>query len=279
VLIVDSQIHVWEGDRPERPWPPDGRSFAHRLDNPMSVEEALAKMDAAGVAGAILVPPSFEGNRNDLVGNAVRTRPDRFAAIGRIAVDVPWTPAQIKETVLANNLVGLRMTFLRENIKSQLREGQLEWFWRAAEDLDIPITLLGPDVVDQFEVVANAHPGLRMIVDHLNLIEPLTFDALATHMARVCQLSRYDNVAVKASALPCYVDESYPFPRLGETVYRVVEAFGSNRVFWGSDISRLTCPYWQWRDFFLNELTDLDSDEKTNIMGAGLVRWLGLSFS
>jgi L-fuconolactonase len=40
-------------------------------------------MDAAGVARVVIVPPSWEGDRNDLALAAARLHPDRFAVMGR----------------------------------------------------------------------------------------------------------------------------------------------------------------------------------------------------
>ena len=45
-------------------------------------DELLREMDAAGVTGAVIVPPSWEGERNDLAP-AAAARPDRFAVMGR----------------------------------------------------------------------------------------------------------------------------------------------------------------------------------------------------
>jgi len=30
MLVTDAQIHLWEVDRPDRPWPKDGRTTPHR---------------------------------------------------------------------------------------------------------------------------------------------------------------------------------------------------------------------------------------------------------
>ena len=82
------------------------------------------------------------------------------------------------------------------------------------------------------------------------------------------------NVAVKASCLPCYVDEKYPFPTLHPQIRRVVDAFGPQRVFWGTDLSQLPCPYRQAVTLFTEELNFLSTADKEWIMGKGLAQWL-----
>ena len=83
--IVDSQVHLWGADTPARPWPP-GRAAEAQKPYPISKETLLFQMDLAGVRGMVLVPPSWEGERNDLALEAARTYPDRFAVMGRLAL-------------------------------------------------------------------------------------------------------------------------------------------------------------------------------------------------
>ena len=88
MMIVDSQVHIWAPDTPERPWPPGQAARAHQ-PTPLTAEALLEKMDAAGVARAILVPPSWEGDRNDVVLAAAHRYPERFAVMGRISLEAP----------------------------------------------------------------------------------------------------------------------------------------------------------------------------------------------
>src|SRR5215468_5231245 len=62
MLIIDSQVHVWPPHRPDRPL---GEAGLDRT--PFSYHELVAAMDLAGVDRAILVPPSFDRDRNDYV--------------------------------------------------------------------------------------------------------------------------------------------------------------------------------------------------------------------
>ena len=46
-------------------------------------------MEGAEVHRAVIVPPSWEGDRNDLALEAARLHPDRFAVMGRITIESP----------------------------------------------------------------------------------------------------------------------------------------------------------------------------------------------
>jgi hypothetical protein len=52
-----------------------------------------------------------------------------------------------------------------------------------------------------------------------------------------------------------------------------VEAFGPQRVFWGSDFSRLPCSYRQCVTHFTEELGLAEADKEW-VMGRGLAEWL-----
>jgi predicted TIM-barrel fold metal-dependent hydrolase len=88
MLIVDAQVHIWGADTPEGPWPP---RRAHQAQKPYPVTKdlVLAGMKEAGVDRVVIVPPSWEGDRNDLALEAARLHPERFAVMGRLALEKP----------------------------------------------------------------------------------------------------------------------------------------------------------------------------------------------
>jgi predicted TIM-barrel fold metal-dependent hydrolase len=75
MVIIDAQVHIWGADTPERPWPSGGASHAHR-PTPLSKDELLREMDAAGVDRVVIVPPSWEGDRGAGLSLRRRQRPD-----------------------------------------------------------------------------------------------------------------------------------------------------------------------------------------------------------
>ena len=84
MTITDAQIHIWQADRPDRPWDPQQ---APQLPEPFGADDAIALMDANGVDRAVLVPPLLTGF-NPAIANAyaleaATAHPDRFAIVGR----------------------------------------------------------------------------------------------------------------------------------------------------------------------------------------------------
>jgi L-fuconolactonase len=87
-MIVDAQVHLWKAEAADRPWPAWGREACH-LPEPLTYQKMLGLMDQAGVDRMVIVPPSWEGDRIDYALEAAAKHPDRFAVMGRIALDDP----------------------------------------------------------------------------------------------------------------------------------------------------------------------------------------------
>ena len=87
-------------------------------------------------------------------------------------------------------------------------------------------------------------------------------------------LARYPNVAVKATGAPNYSSEGYPFRSIQPYLRQVFDAFGPERMFWGTDISRMRPSYRECVTFFTEELPWLSERDKELIMGRALLAWL-----
>ena len=273
MFIVDAQVHVWGADSPERPWP-EGRASDAQKPYPVTKELVIEGMDEAGIDRAVLVPPSWEGDRNDIAIDAVRSYPDRFAIMARLPLDSPDTAAVVALKAQPG-ILGLRLTFHTALSQPWLTDGTADWLWSAAEEADLPVMVFAPgSSISALGAIAEQHPGLRLIVDHLAL-GPGKDDEAFANLDQVLRLARLPNIAAKASGLPCYTDETYPFSGLHAYIRQVFDAFGPERMFWGTDWTRLPCPWRQTVDLFTEELPWLTANDKGLIMGRALCQWLG----
>ncbi|MBI4190197.1 MAG: amidohydrolase [Betaproteobacteria bacterium] len=272
IFITDSQVHIWCADTPERPWRAGERS--HR--QPLGADELLREMDAAGVHRAVLVPPFLDGDRNDLVLEAARLHPDRFAAMGRVDLDAPASRELIPTWRQQPGMLGFRYPFHRPLLTSALTEERVDWLWEGAEKAGVPIMIHAPHaMVHLFDRVAERYPGLRLVMDHLALPMRKQDEEAFRDLDKLLAIAKRPNVAVKTSALPCYTSDPYPYRRLHPYIRRVYDAFGPQRMFWGSDMSRLPCTYRQAITMFTEEMPWLSTDDLDWIMGRGLSEWLG----
>jgi predicted TIM-barrel fold metal-dependent hydrolase len=123
--------------------------------------------------------------------------------------------------------------------------------------------------------VAARYPGLKIAMDHLALTSgKYDADNFGT-LDKLLALAKRPNVAVKASALPCYTKDTYPFRSLDAHLKRVYDAFGPKRMFWGTDLSRSPIPYRQHVTWWRDEIRWLSAEDREWIMGRGICEWLG----
>jgi L-fuconolactonase len=276
MLIVDAQVHTWAASTPERPWPAGGETHAHR-PVPFSTDDLLQEMNAAGVDRAVLVPPSWEGGRNDLALAAARAHPDRFAVMGRIANNKLKTShgalAQWREQP---GMLGLRHALNSSRAGEILASGQLDWLWKEAEAAGVPLmVLVWHSEVHFIDAIAERHPRLKLVMDHFALDSSKRDEEAFRELDKLLALAKRPNVAVKASALPSYSTDTYPYRSLHGHLRRAYDAFGPQRMFWGTDLSRSPIPYRQHVTMFTEEIPWLSEEDKTWIMGRGVCEWLG----
>jgi predicted TIM-barrel fold metal-dependent hydrolase len=273
MTIIDAQVHVWPPENPERPYIKEDASRPHR-PVPLGYEDLLREMSAAGVDRVILVPPSWEGYRNDYALEAARKFPDRFAVMGKVPLNDPASKAKIAPWLKQPGMLGFRISFRHSGTHSFLDDGTADWFWADCERYDIPVMIFAPFAVEKIGGIAERHPHLRVIVDHMGLNVQWKGRDLGPGVDVLLKFARWKNVGVKLSCLPCYVAEAYPYPTLHSQIRRVVEAFGPQRLFWGTDLSQLPCSYRQAVTLFTEELNFLTTQEKDWIMGRALAQWL-----
>ena len=130
--IVDSQVHLWAPESPSRPWPA-GRAKEAQKPYPILKETLLFQMDLASVRRMVLVPPSWEGDRNDLALEAAQSYPRRFAVMGRLDVDAPDARQQLRAWRGTPGMLGVRFTFQTPLLVKPLLEGRVDWVWGEAE--------------------------------------------------------------------------------------------------------------------------------------------------
>jgi L-fuconolactonase len=275
MMIVDAQVHVWGADAPDRPWPKSGNPKPHR-DTPWSAAELVARMDEAGVDAAVIVPPGWEGERNDLALAAVRDHPGRFAVMGRfdpLRHDPSEAFARWRDQP---GMLGVRFTFHSARGSALLVEPAMAAVWAAAERYAIPLMIRAlPPMLPTVSELALRHPGLRLTLDHLAIPNGTTDTAAFAHLPALLALARHPNVALKATCMPAYTTDPFPHDALHAPLRALIEAFGPQRVFWGSDLSRLPGSY---RDSVLQwtrHMPWLDRASLESIMGGALLRWLG----
>jgi predicted TIM-barrel fold metal-dependent hydrolase len=264
MLIVDAQIHLWS----------KGTTLPPHRAAPYLMEEALRDMDAAGVDRALIHPPSWDPDSNELAVEAVRAHPERFAILGRFPPERLESRLLVPEWKSRPGMLGLRFTFLQPHMKSWPTDGTMDWLWPACEKAQIPIALMASNFLPTVAKVAERHPGLRLIIDHFGRARGGKDDAAFANVSEVAALAKFPNVALKATGAAGESSEPYPFRNIHKYIQQLYDAFGPQRFFWGTDITRMPCSWLQCVTMFTEELPWLKGNDLELVMGRAVCDWL-----
>ena len=265
--IVDAQIHIWSKGAP---------SGLHRKVSSFTAEEVLREMDEAGVHAAVIHPPaSWDPDSNAMAVEAARKYPERFAVMGQFPPTRPEMRHLIHGWKKQPGMLGLRWALLHPEEQVWLRDGTLDWLWPAAEKEGLPVSCMGGLFLKEFRQIAEAHPNLKMILDHCGLVRTGQDEAAFARLDELVALAKLPNVAVKATGAPHYSTQAYPYKNIRDGLQRIFDAFGPKRFFWGTDITRMPCSYRHCVTFFPEELPWLKGQDLEWVMGRAVCEWLG----
>ncbi len=270
MLIVDSQIHIWRNGR---------MSSHHRQVDNFPVDEALAEMAVAGVDCAVLHPPGALGDDvNVQAVEAVQAHPDRFCTLGHFDLQRPDREEIVAHWRERPGMLGFRFTFNQPQQKAWWTDGSLDWFWKACERQQLVVGLLasGPNI-PVMGAIAEKHPGLRLNIDHLGRGgggHGIKDSAAFADLPEMLKLAKHPNIAVKMSGAPSYSSDAYPYRNIHGYLKQIFEAFGPERCFWGTDITRMPCSYRQCVTLFTEELPWLKGRDLERVMGGAVIDWL-----
>ena len=201
-------------------------------------------MDAAGVDAAVVVSPTLYAADTSYVRHTVGGRP------GAPRVRWPRRSALRDARPRRRNVAGATGrprdpdSVYLDTVLESLASGRLRDVLVAAERHEFPSALYpaGLSRASSRSCGRSRGSSSSSITSGWRSRRPRSRTSRATGSSG-CQsclrLAAYPNVAVKATGLPSLSREPYPFRDVWGPLLRVVEAFGCERVMWGTDFTRV----------------------------------------
>ena len=268
-LTIDSQVHAYERNSPERPW----QGF---LDGPDEVtgDDMVAAMDAVGVDGALLVSP-YSMYRYDAsyALEVHRKHPGRFGLIRPFNPESETIEDDMAEWTDTPGVVGARIMLTYGEYDDGSHLG-LNAILAAAGQAGVPVNIMSTGRMPVVSELARRNPSTRIVIDHVGLAQPRHPPAPPEPFAEldtVLAMAEHDNVAIKISGACTLAHEPFPYPDIWEPLGRIFAAFGFERCLWGTDWTRAVnvLTYEQGVEAF--RVTDTLSDsERAVLMGGAL---------
>ena len=278
--IIDAQVHCWDRPSKEFPWDVElstrlpsavQTQFAER---PVPVSDLVAMMNAVGVDGALLTSPTVYGTDHSYAFAAAAAYPGRFGIVAPLYPSTPDVEARIREFRDRPYAVAIRVVVLQSWDDEPLTGERFAKIFRAAERTGLPVCVSTPTRIPELAEVAKRYPELTMVLDHLLL--NLKTDVLPlTRLPDVLGLSVFENIAVKCTGVPRFTEEPYPFNDLWPVIDQLINAFGIERLMWGSDVTQHihNHPYCEMVDY-VRRTDRLSKTDKELLLGQNLRRTL-----
>ena len=268
-MIVEWNTHLFSSDTRRYPFHPRARYVpddSRRSHDPLA--DYLRRMDDEGIDWGVVVHPEPYGDDHRLVLDALAKAPERLRGTCLFYPQDPDAPRKMEALAREQPLIvatrfhaqrGMRRPYFDSFADSAVRA-----MWETAARLGLMVELhIGPSFAAQAASLIEAHPSTTVLIDHL--AEPLT--GTPVEYADVLDLARFDNAYMKLSGLnhfsedaPLYLD-ARPFTR------RVVDAFGPDRMVWGSGTPAIV-------DAHLQGFSEAD---RAKVKGDNLARLLGFA--
>jgi len=236
--VIDVHPHVISTDVKRYPREPLGGSQSDwSRERPVSAEEMIAAMDAAGVSRSSLVQAATcYGYDNRYLADAVARFPARFAGVFSVDVFQPDATKRIAHW-LERGLTGLRVFIAGHTMAAKdarLDDPRSFPAWEMASERGIPVCVqLRAAGIPQLEAVLARFPRVRILLDHMARPEIEDGPPYAK-AASLFALARHPNLYLKLTTHN--LREANKGKATPETFFsRVVAEFGASRIAWGSN--------------------------------------------
>ncbi len=261
--IVDPHVHVWKND-PRYPWPQE-------LETPPK-EDALPGpllklMDSNGVAQTVIVHVIYYRWDCRYAGDVVKAHPKRFMGVCRVDPEAETAADDLSAWVRDYGFHGVRLSPVAGRDGDWINDRtQMDRIWRRTAELKVPMCVLCPiERIPDVEKVIERHPNVDVCIDHMADC-PINQPG---ELKKLLNLARYERVFVKISHLWSLSREKYPYRDTHDQVKRLYDAFGPQRLMWGSDWPGVEhfCGYAKALALYRDEIGFFTDDDRRWILG------------
>ena len=277
-MIVDAHQHFWHPARGDYGWIPEGDPV---FDRPYAPGDLAPHLETFGIDRTILVQaaPSVEETEY-LLGIADAT-PFVAGVVGWIDFEDPGEIATLRRLGAHPKCLGMRPMIQDLPDPDWMHRPDIQWAFEALIDLDLTFDCLGfPIHLDRFHALLTRYPELRAVVDHGMKPEIRAHQNFADAGAWADGLVRIAEDTRACCKLSGLVTEAtdWSTERIAPYAHHIIDAFGPERVMWGSDwpVLRSNGSYRRWRETSLAITASLDEVAEAAIFGGTAMRFYGL---
>lgn len=279
-MRIDAHQHFWQPLRGDYGWMPKDNPILNRAYAPGDLAPAL---DRHGIDGTVLVQAAPTVEETEYMLGLADATPRIKGVVGWINFEDPGDLAHLKRLAAHPKFLGVRpMIQDIADVDWMLRD-DVQWAYRAIIDLDLTFDALGfPRHIPNFLTLAQRYPEMRTVYDHC--LKPQIRDqqagndAFANWARGISQLAGETEGYCKLSGLITEASTGWSIEDIRPFAQHVINAFGAERVMWGSDwpVCRLEAEYGDWFTLAKTLAADQSEASISQIFGLSAARFYRL---
>lgn len=231
---IDAHVHVWTAQTDL--WPIAG-DFQSSDMQPASFppDELLSQYARPnGVARVVLIQMSYYGYNNSYMLYAIAMYPGVFSGVARVKED-QRDPLQEMRALAKRGVRGFRITADGAKPDQAFDTPAMHAMWKYGGQEKLAMCpLINPEYLPSVARMCEQHGDTTVVIDHfarVGMAGPVSDE----QVQQLCDLAKYPNVHVKTSAFYALGEKKPPYTDLGPMLERVLDAYGPQRLMWGSD--------------------------------------------
>jgi L-fuconolactonase len=279
-LCIDTHMHVWSGDAKRFPFsnPKDPNYSPPAIA--ATAELLVEEMDSFGITHCVLVQTICHGWDNACLAHCLKTYPDRFRGHGLINPTDDAVAEKLEYWIRERGLGGMRFSpIYYENRDEWMNSSTAVELWKKAETLGAIFNFfISTPQLPKLEQMVRQFPAVPVVIDHLARIDLKQADPLP-EFQKLLALAKYPNVYVKVSELSVLSpSETYPWSDTFPWVRRMYDAFGPDRMLWGTGFPGATRvqagrpTLTQELDLIRHEIPFFTAEDRVKILGTNAAR-------
>ncbi|MCJ7874104.1 amidohydrolase family protein [Phaeobacter sp. J2-8] len=264
---IDAHCHAWSNDLDAYPMA-EGRTAADLNPAEVPTDGLLAALSPMAVGRVVLIQHIwYHGFDSSYLTDAAKASPGTFAVVGAVGETEANGPDMMVEKK-AEGVKGFRVRGFGTADWVDAPVMNAMYDMAAREGLNIcPLIRnnanMDNDALLHLAALSEKHPDTMVVIDHMGTVMPGDTEQLN----RLTALAKYPNVQVKISGFNKF--DLPPYDALKGQIATLIDAFGTERLMWGSDLPVLEyeAPHNLKAAFDLvNEGLGLTQAEKTDLL-------------
>ncbi len=265
---IDAHQHYWHPLRGDYDWMPMDNAV---LARPYGPSDLAPHLDTHGITRTILVQAAATVQETEYMLGIADATPSVAGVVGWIDFERPDDLHHLKRLAKHPKFLGVRPMIQDIPDDGWMLRDDVQWGYQAIIDHDLTFDALGfPRHLANFHTLLTRYPDMRVVIDHcmkpqIRAHSPEAFRHWADGMTLLADTT---NAACKLSGLVTETD-GWTLDDLRPYARHVLDAFGPDRVMWGSDwpVCQLEASYDAWRAAAEDLTAHLSRDARDSVFG------------